>query len=202
MLGYYSPWSFIAQLRSTFAYLQSFEGVDFISSRPYEWLFGYKPIWYLLANEGAERIRAVLAFGNPVFWLSSLVFMVLGVFYSKKVGVVFWLLFVPIVLQLLFWAIKPTAHFYYMLTILPFYSLLCAGGINYLYLNCPRQRGAIRFNSILMIVFSFFHLAYYYPLVSGNPMSPENFKRYYPFPADKKFVPVLPGDFLEMPSKK
>lgn len=148
-------------------FLKNHQPADVIVSRWTDWIFVQKPMWYFYKEE-AGKIATVYLTGNFVFWLvTELLFLVALV--SKKLRPpYFWFCFIGIVIQFLFWTLKPGTHFYYMLTVIPFYVIFLALFINNLFKLFPDQKSGIILNAVIFLLMGIAVFVHYYPLMNGK----------------------------------
>jgi hypothetical protein len=149
-----------------------------IVSRWYEWLIVKEPIWYIKMPLDRKMSVAVVATGNYLVWIvAELSFLVLLINWRRVSKDVLIVLLI-IAGQFLFWGIKRSPALYYMISVVPFYSLLIGCCFKFLLDRFPSRQ---RYLQVDAAVFAFCCLAvfiYYFPLLNPRPIENSRMNQY------------------------
>jgi len=163
-------------------FLRNFKSDPSIVSYWYNWLIGEYPLWYLNKEIGADQFLVVLLIGNLVFWVAAEIVFVALLFCWKKLDKKIFYLHAVILAQILFWAIKPATHLYYVLPILPFYALLIAIFFDFLFKQFPDKKKYLIFDAGILITLTALFFFYYSPLIVGKTVSEKALESYSNLP--------------------
>jgi len=139
----------------------------FFSSKWYEWIIDYRPIWYYTGTNGTLT-ENISAFGNPLVWISGLLAFFYCVYdavcYRNKNAI---FLVVSYLAQLLPWVfVERTTFIYHYFPCVPFLILMIAHFIHRMY---QKHKGTkafyIGFTIATVLLFIMF-----YPAISGFPV--------------------------------
>lgn len=129
----------------------------------WSWPLIFRPVWYLFEQE-PERVRGIVALGNPLFWGFGLLLLLDQLLNRQRRAS--WnapLVVCAILLQWLPWATATTGGFlYYMLPITPFYALLVARELDD-WFNEPLSRAL----AVLYLVSLLASFAAFLPFLNG-----------------------------------
>lgn len=142
-------------------------------SRPWQWFFNMKPIWYSFEYEDSKSTSNIYAFGNPglhLFGISAVLascIWILTIKKKKSLNLV-WLVFVYFFLWLP-WQFSPRIMFYYhYLPAVPVLSVILSFWL------------ARKSNTVLFLILGFIFVCFliWYPLWAGLP-APAQFEALY-----------------------
>ena len=147
----------------------------FFSSKWYEWIIDYRPIWYYTGTNGTLT-ENISAFGNPLVWISGLLAFFYCVYdavcYRNKNAI---FLVVSYLAQLLPWVfVERTTFIYHYFPCVPFLILMIAHFIHRMYQKYKGTKAFyIGFTIATVLLFIMF-----YPAISGFPVDGDYVKNF------------------------
>ncbi len=152
------------------------------SSNWWTWPLMLRPVWYFFIRKadfilsGYSRIEGILCIGNPfIFWLIPCGIGYLVWNFFKKASWVAGFVLAGFFTQWLPWAfVSRVKFFHYFYTVLPFVVIALAIGLEKLW--SKGKWGRVTVIAYLILVVGMF--AYWYPLLSGLPISNAAFKQH------------------------
>ena len=167
---------------SMFDYHSNLNATHDFSSSWWQWPIMVRPIWYYVAPEAGEGLRAtIVSFGNPAIWWVGIAAVVgSAVIAWKKKDKRMTVVFVAYALQYFPWILVTRCAFiYHYFTSVPFMILMIVYCIDY-FMEKKRFSKPMLF-VYLGLVFVLFVL--FYPALSGMPVSENYIKALRWFPS-------------------
>lgn len=167
---------------SMFDYHSNLNATHDFSSSWWQWPIMVRPIWYYVAPEAGEGLRAtIVSFGNPAIWWVGIAAVVgSAVIAWKKKDKRMTVVFVAYALQYFPWILVTRCAFiYHYFTSVPFMILMIVYCIDY-FMEKKRFSNPMLF-VYLGLVFVLFVL--FYPALSGMPVSENYIKALRWFPS-------------------
>jgi len=140
----------------------------FFSSKWYEWIINYRPIWYYTGING-NLTENISAFGNPIVWISGLlafIYCLYDAIKNRDKNAIF--LVISYLAQLLPWVfVERTTFIYHYFPCVPFLVLMIAHFVHKTYQRNKKIKFVyLGFTVITVVLFIMF-----YPSISGFPVN-------------------------------
>lgn len=153
------------------------KSMEVLTSRWYEWLYIGNPLWYYQKPLEGGRFQAMLATGNLILWVGAELLALYAVIRRRRQAEVIFLALI-ILAQFGIYFRKPHTYIHYMTEIVPFLFVLMGVGIGDLFDRYEdRYRRILHVDLGIFAAISFLAFWNYWPYVSGQDMTREQFNK-------------------------